>query len=187
MEYGTDEIEEAKQSPKMVRLKSRYVLFEVLLSPHITNADEDGETFTKHNILLSHHRPCPKEISIKSLIQEIRHSLQLNFGDYGSGKIGSLLQLKYFSNNTGTGIIRCHREDVDTLVASLMLINKVGDIENVIINPVKVSGTIKKIEQYSIRRSSKLLSLLNKSRKQSALRVNLIDDFATVEEDLEDS
>lgn len=175
----------------MVRLKSRYVLFEVILSPHISHVDEDErehETspFTRHNILLSHHRPCPKEISIKTLIQEIRHSLQLNFGDYGSGKIGSLLQLKYFSNNTGTGIIRCHREDVDTLVASMTLINKVGDIENIIINPVKVSGTIKKIEQYSIRRSSKLLSLLNKSRKQTALKVNLIDNFTNVEEDSED-
>ncbi|CAL9733985.1 ribonuclease P/MRP protein subunit Pop5p [Monosporozyma servazzii] len=175
----------------MVRLKSRYVLFEVILSPHISNVDEEEKEqetsqFTRYNILLSHHRPCPKEISIKTLIQEIRHSLQLNFGDYGSGKIGSLLQLKYFSNNTGTGIIRCHREDVDTLVASMMLINKIGDVENIIINPVKISATIKKIEQYSIRRSSKLLSLLNKSRKQTALKLDLVDNFNNVEEDSQD-
>lgn len=175
----------------MVRLKTRYILFEVILSPHIINIDENEDYintthFTKHNILLSHHRPCPKEISNKTLLQEIRHSLQFNFGDYGSGKVGSLLQLKYFSNNTGTGIIRCHREDVDTLVAVLTLINKIGEINDVIINPVKVSGTIKKIEQYSIRRSSKLISLLNKSRKQQKLKANLINDFAKLEADIEE-
>lgn len=176
----------------MVRLKTRYILFEVILSPHLINVDENEDQintvhFTKHNILLSHHRPCPKEISNKTLLQEIRHSLQLNFGDYGLGKVGSLLQLKYFSNNTGTGILRCHREDVDTLVTALTLINRIGEVSNVIINPVKVSGTIKKIEQHSMRRSSKLISLLNKSRKQQELKVSLIDDFDKVEEDIDEN
>lgn len=167
----------------MVRLKSRYLLFEVILAPHINEVEDENEKFLKHNILLSHHRPCPKEISIKTLMQEIRHSLQTNFGDQGNGKATSLLQMKYFSNNTGTGIIRCHREDIDILVSALTLINKIGDIEDIIINPVKVSGTIKKIEQYSIRRSNKLISLLNKSKAKSSFKINLLDDFAKIGED----
>lgn len=158
----------------MVRLKSRYILFEILYPNEVAT----GETthITKRDILLKLHRVSPPDISIKSLLQEIRRSLQINFGDYGSGKANSLLQVKYFSNMTSTGILRCHREDCDLLVAALALITKVGDIGAVIVNPIKVSGTIKKIEEYAGRRSEKLLSVL----KQSNIA---FDNFRDVSED----
>lgn len=162
----------------MVRLKSRYILFE-LIYPVSENAVEERNSpiESRKNILLRHHQISPPEITTKLLVQEIRRSLQLNFGDYGLGKAASLLQIKYFSNMTSTGIIRCHREDCDLIIAALSLMTKVADINSIIINPIKVSGTIKKIEQYAIRRSQKILSVIQQGDG------NMIDDFANVSED----
>lgn len=161
----------------MVRLKSRYILFEVLYPVNANYSEEDVPFCSRRQILLRHHQVSPVDVSIKVLIQEIRRSLQHNFGDYGCGKATSLLQIKYFSNMTSTGILRCHREDSDLLITALTLISKIGTIDNVIVNPVKVSGTIKKIEDYAGRRSEKLLSVIKRDDKR------LIDDFTTVTED----
>ena len=129
---------------------------------------------SKVDLLLSHHRASPADVSIKSIVQEIRRSLSLNLGDYGSAKCSSLLQVKYFSNRTSTGIIRCHREDCDLVIMTLMLMSKIGDVGELIVNPVKVSGTIKKIEQFAMRRNSKILNLI-KSGQSSRFGDN---DFA---------
>ncbi|CAI4054273.1 hypothetical protein N7582_000031 [Saccharomyces uvarum] len=160
----------------MVRLKSRYILFEILYPPTDTDVEE---SVSKADILLSHHRASPAEVSIKAIIQEIRRSLSLNLGDYGSAKCSSLLQLKYFSNRTSTGIIRCHREDCDLVIMALMLMSKIGDVGGLIVNPVKVSGTIKKIEQFAIRRNSKILNLIKCDNEF------LINDFKQLENENE--
>ncbi|QID83185.1 RNA-binding protein pop5 [Saccharomyces pastorianus] len=160
----------------MVRLKSRYILFEILYPPTDISVEE---SLSKGDILLSHHRASPAEVSIKAIIQEIRRSLSLNLGDYGSAKCSSLLQLKYFSNRTSTGIIRCHREDCDLVIMALMLMSKIGDVGGLIVNPVKVSGTIKKIEQFAIRRNSKILNLIKCDNEF------LINDFKKLENENE--
>ncbi|CAI1792028.1 hypothetical protein SEUBUCD646_0A00440 [Saccharomyces eubayanus] len=160
----------------MVRLKSRYILFEILYPPADISVEE---SLSKGDILLSHHRASPAEVSIKAIIQEIRRSLSLNLGDYGSAKCSSLLQLKYFSNRTSTGIIRCHREDCDLVIMALMLMSKIGDVGGLIVNPVKVSGTIKKIEQFAIRRNSKILNLIKCDNEF------LINDFKKLENENE--
>ncbi|CCC70588.1 hypothetical protein NCAS_0F01040 [Naumovozyma castellii] len=147
----------------MVRLKSRYVLFEILYPP-VT-----GTQYSKTEIYVSNHTQSPHQITSKTLLQEIRRSLQINFGDYGAGKVASLLQLKYFSNTTSMGIIRCHREDCTLLVAALSLISKVADIDGVIINPIKLSGTVKKIEQYGVRRNSMAISFLKAQPSSNSL------------------
>lgn len=159
----------------MVRLKSRYILFEILYPGEA--GIEELEQITKRDVLLRLHRVSPSDISIKTLLQEIRRTLQVNFGDYGSGKVTSLLQVKYFSNMTSTGILRCHREDCDLLVAALALTTKIGDIGGLIINPIKVSGTIKKIEDYAGRRSEKLLSVI---KQKDVIALN---NFNEVSED----
>lgn len=165
----------------MVRLKSRYILFEVLYPFESSSLEEDVSLCSRKDILLSHHQVSPAEINIKLLLQEIRRSLQLNFGDYGSGKATSLLQVKYFSNMTSTGILRCHREDCDLVLTALTLMDKLGTVENIIINPVKVSGTIKKMEQYAGRRSQKLLSIIKQDDKR------LINEITQLPEDNEES
>ncbi|QLG73180.1 hypothetical protein HG535_0E02640 [Zygotorulaspora mrakii] len=161
----------------MVRLKSRYILFEIVYptgTDSITSSLETGK-----DIFLRHHQITPPDISSKTLLQEIRKSLQLNFGDYGLGKVSSLLQVKYFSNMTSTGILRCHREDCDLLVMALFLMKKISNTDRVIVNPIKVSGTIKKIEEYSCRRNQRLLSIIKQDYECR------VDDFTCISEDEE--
>ena len=152
----------------MVRLKTRYILFEIL-SPSTTAPSLELDAISDDFILLDAHKVSPQEISAKSIVQELRNSLRLNFGDYGAARANSLLQIKYFSNSTSTGIIRCLREDVDLVLLALFFINSVNGVENLIVNPVKVSGTIKKIELYTTRRNAKL-SLAVRRRGESSTR-----------------
>lgn len=162
----------------MVRLKTRYILFEILYPCDYSTIEDSGSTNALNtNILLRHHRISPPQISSKAIAQELRRSLQVNFGDYGLGKAGSLLQIKYFSNRTSTGIIRCHREDSDLVIMALSLTSKIGETNSVIINPVKVSGTIKKVEQYTIRRTKRLLAVMHENAK------DYLDDFSNVSQD----
>ncbi|CCE65826.1 hypothetical protein TPHA_0N00460 [Tetrapisispora phaffii CBS 4417] len=156
----------------MVRLKSRYILFEILY-PNMDESEHFEDNFSMKNILLRHNKVTPEEITNRVIIQDIRRSLQLNFGDYGSGKASSLLQLKYFSNMTSTGILRCHREDIDLILSALMLIKKLDNRIPIIFNPVKISGTMKKIEQFAIRRSHKLMTLM---QKDTSVSMNIFKD-----------
>ncbi|CAR27689.1 hypothetical protein ZYGR_0N01740 [Zygosaccharomyces rouxii] len=168
----------------MVRLKTRYILFEVLYPCDTPQAKQSSESRAINTgILLRHHRVSPSQISAKTIAQEVRRSLQTNFGDYGLGKAGSLLQVKYFSNRTSTGIIRCHREDTDLVLMALCLTNRIGEVDSLILNAVKVSGTIKKVEQYAIRRSQRFLAAVQRNDK------DILDDFTNVtanEEDQDD-
>ncbi|CCK70233.1 RNA-binding protein POP5 KNAG_0D04940 [Huiozyma naganishii CBS 8797] len=165
----------------MVRLKSRYVLFEIV-SPVAVCGDGTASAVLSRG-------PCSARVTAKTILQEIRRSLQVNFGDYGAGKVGSLLQVKYFSNNTATGILRCHREDVDLLLGALFFMSNVGESpeehRGLIVNPVKVSGTIKKVEQFAVRRGQKLVAL---TRRQLAGPDNIqqksfTDDFTSIIDD----
>lgn len=160
----------------MVRLKSRYILFEIIYPTKQCN-DVSETVESRKEILLRHHQITSPEITIKTLLQEIRKCLQLNFGDYGLGKVSSLVQIKYFSNMTSSGILRCHREDCDLLIMALFLITKIADTEGIIVNPVKVSGTIKKIEEHACKRNQKLLSIIKQDYKTR------LDDFANLSED----
>ncbi|GAV53682.1 hypothetical protein ZYGR_0AK01840 [Zygosaccharomyces rouxii] len=165
----------------MVRLKTRYILFEVLY-PYDTLQDKQssGSRALNTDILLRHHRVSPSHINAKTISQEVRRSLQTNFGDYGLGKAGSLLQIKYFSNRTSTGIIRCHREDTDLVLMALCLTNRLGEVDSLILNAVKVGGTIKKVEQYAIRRSQRFLAAVQRNDN------DVLDDFSNVTTNEED-
>ncbi|CUS20799.1 LAQU0S01e14906g1_1 [Lachancea quebecensis] len=150
----------------MVRLKSRYVLFEVLYpEAEAFESENNVDVLSKRDILLRHHQVTPARVTVKTILQELRRVIQFNFGDYGSGKVNSLLQIKYFSNRTSTGIIRCSREEYEIVVIALTLMNKIDEIEGVLLNPIKVSGTIKRIEQYAIRRSARLLNIIQGQRE----------------------
>ncbi|AMD21221.1 HEL059Cp [Eremothecium sinecaudum] len=143
----------------MVRLKCRYILFEILYPPMELNESYDELGLNSSNdILLAHHRTSSPVITNKTIMQELHRILQINFGDFGVGRAKYLLNMKYFSNKTSTGILRCSRDDYQLIIIALTLIKKIDTVSNLIINPVKVSGTIKKVENYAIYRNKKLCS-----------------------------
>lgn len=73
------------------------------------------------------------------------------------------MTLKYFSNKTSTGIIRCGRGQFETIVAAMSLVTKIED-QNITFNCVHVSGTIKKCEEFSIKRSRELMRRIDGPR-----------------------
>ncbi|SCU96323.1 LAMI_0F06150g1_1 [Lachancea mirantina] len=159
----------------MVRLKSRYILFEVLHPEDVvkdTSIDDDGSN--PQNFMLRLHRISPANINAKSIILALRKALQSNFGDFGCANGTNVMQLKYFSNRTSTGILRCSREHYDLILISMTLMSKIDTTEGIIVNPIKISGTIKKLELYGMRRSKIIGNKLN---------CKLEDNFQSITED----
>lgn len=146
----------------MVRIKQRYILFDILSPPSSEHWEAYSES--RDSALLHLHQVSSNEISAKHLLQVIRQVLQDHYGDFGAGSAGILLVVKYFSPKTSTGIIRCGRQHLDMIVAVLALINRLGDKE-VIMRCVHVSGTIKKCENVSIRRDREDIVRLQRKRK----------------------
>lgn len=72
------------------------------------------------------------------------------------------LSVKYFSNKTSTGIIRCGRAAAQTVVAALTLIDRIENTR-LTIRCTRVSGTIKKCENYAIAQSRLLMRLIAKN------------------------
>ncbi|ODV78426.1 uncharacterized protein CANTADRAFT_26532, partial [Suhomyces tanzawaensis NRRL Y-17324] len=169
----------------MVRLKQRYILFDILYPP----SEEPDKTLTEdfHNFsrsqndaLLSLHQSSPASISQKTLTNALRKTIQEVYGDFGSGTAAMQLTVKYFSNKTSTGIIRCGRQSHRVVVAALSMINTVEG-NSVIIRCTRVSGTIKKCEQYSIARTRELMNLVGKNDSMDL--DNLMSSFKETQSD----
>lgn len=182
----------------MVRLKQRYILFDILYPPKTeprnSSEREVFESFHKspEDALLRMHRSSPQSIDGKSIIQATRKAIQDHYGEFGAGAVGQGLMMKYFSNKTSTGIIRCGRQSCPMVVASLALINCIGK-EDIIIRCVHISGTIKKCEEFLIARNKELMIKLghlqdDKNEFNNILNAfqNTGDDFANVKDNSED-
>ncbi|KAA1091857.1 hypothetical protein PGTUg99_011081 [Puccinia graminis f. sp. tritici] len=125
----------------MVRFKNRYLLIQLIYGPH------------ESSTIGSNHQPGPsgtKQVNEKSLIDLIRQSIQLNFGDLGAGEAGADLTVKYYSPTTSNLILRCKRDQVTKVRASLLFINQINPQTPVIFNVIHVSGTIRKTQSFLI-------------------------------------
>lgn len=156
----------------MVRLKQRYILFDIIYPPSFdTKTSEYKELLNFSNspqtALLSLHKASPSTVDPKVLLLAIRRVVEDHYGEFGAGMAGASLIIKYFSNKTSTGIIRCNRQSLQMVIAALTLINKVGD-RSVIIKCAHISGTIKKCEQYSIRRSREMMNLVSQTQNSNS-------------------
>lgn len=150
----------------MVRLKQRYILFEILYPPSkLTTNSELFEVAafsqSSQNALLTLHQSSPASINPKSITNTLRRSIQDHFGEFGAGTCGTQLSVKYFSNKTSIGIIRCGRSGAQTVVAALALIDRIENVR-LTIHCTRVSGTIKKCEEYAIARSRNLMATMTK-------------------------
>ncbi|CUM67933.1 uncharacterized protein PRCAT00005646001 [Priceomyces carsonii] len=165
----------------MVRLKQRYILFDILHFPSLErpNQRDDFLNFStsETNAILSLHQSSPNTINPKLLTKLIRSVIQEHFGDNGAGKAGMQMTIKYFSNTTSTGIIRCSRSSFHIVRAALSLINMIENDE-IMVRCLHVSGTIKKCEERCISRNEKLMSLLSKSDYADA---SLLERFSEIQ------
>jgi ribonuclease P/MRP protein subunit POP5 len=109
----------------------------------------------------------------------VKRNIKLLFGDNGEGLVALSLVVKYFSAKTSTGIIRCSRDHFKYVVAALTIINKIND-KDVIVRVLRVSGTIKKSENFAIERSRRLMRDMNLKGEET------VDEFENITEDEED-
>lgn len=137
----------------MVRLKHRYILFDVLYPP-----SKDPQTKSQHLLFESFsgaptqlQASSPALVSDKAISRVLKRVVEDHYGEVG-GAVALLILVKYFSNRTLSGIVRCSRTDFKKVVAALALVTRV-DSYNVVMRSVHVSGTIKKCEQAAIRRN----------------------------------
>lgn len=110
----------------MVRLKHRYVLFELM------------ET---------HHRP-----EARRLLDLVRASLLHNFGCLAAGQLASSLQLKYYSQRTGRGILQADRAHFRLAWAALTFLRlEEGNDDDGggggFVRAFGISGTVRKAEE----------------------------------------
>ncbi|CCH47123.1 Ribonuclease P/MRP protein subunit [Wickerhamomyces ciferrii] len=154
----------------MVRLKARYILFDVIYP----NLEKEQENYLKKTCLLQHHSTS-QNVNLRALSELVKRNIQLLFGDQGYGTAGISIIVKYFSQKTSTGIIRCSREYYKLICAALTIINKLNG-KDVIFRIIKISGTIRKCEQSAIDRNKKLM-------KELKLKEFEQDDFSKISED----
>lgn len=172
----------------MVRLKHRYILFEVLYPPKVkTGSARELESISDFSedpksCLLRLHASSPPSVNPRSLVALIKRVLDDHYGEQASGTIGQLIIVKYFSNKTSSGIIRCNRTDCDLVVAALGLITRVESRE-VVMRCVHVSGTIRKCETFSIRSTKQLMIDLGKDSEKDNTLNDFIAMFAPSNED----
>lgn len=122
------------------------------------------------------------------LVSVLRSSIQKNFGDRGAGLVQTTFSVKYFSPHTGTGIIRCHREAVDTVRAAMFFVTSV-DGKPCVFSCVGVSGSIKKAELLAMRRARETISqakrrgLLKGSLTSSGILSSLFEETKEEQEE----
>lgn len=153
----------------MVRLKNRYILFEILYPPA-------SETETE-NIILQHRQQGEEQrvnITSKTIVYELKRMIRLFLGEQGLAKANIMLQMKYFNISTSMGIIKCSFEFYKIVVLGLSMIQQLsfnGDngfiLKGLFINVLKLSGTIKKLEQFGIERNKKLIQRINFEQRRN--------------------
>ncbi|KAK3294641.1 Rpp14/Pop5 family-domain-containing protein [Chaetomium fimeti] len=142
----------------MVRLKDRYLLANILYTDVPPGQAKDSVPD-----LLLYNQPTTSELRPQLLLKAIRSEVASLFGDCGSGAIDRSLQVKYLSPATSTFILRVSRAHYRLVWAALSFMNRVPvrDGRPCVFRVVRVSGTIRKVEEEAVRRA-KLLVLAAK-------------------------
>lgn len=177
----------------MVRLKSRYILFELLYPDGLTTParphsdDDDNNSNNQHT---SQQLRQPSNVDAKQVLSAVRAELAVLLGDYGAGSVASTLQLKYFSRTTSVGIVRVAREKMRLVWAALTYVRNL-DNRPVIVRVVRVSGTVKKCEQAAIKRDLELIRAVegykdNNTEAKSGLERFLEGNSAGVDNESDD-
>ncbi|KAH8678880.1 Rpp14/Pop5 family-domain-containing protein [Tricladium varicosporioides] len=138
----------------MVRLKNRYLLVNILY-PEI----DDAQSKSIVPDLIAINQPTTNALTQHTLLKHLRLQISELFGDYGSGAVSDNLQVKYLSNATSTFILRVSRAQYQLVWAALSMMNNVPtkDGKKCVYRVVKVSGTVRKVEEEAIRRAKEMI------------------------------
>ncbi|KAF2838764.1 hypothetical protein M501DRAFT_912883, partial [Patellaria atrata CBS 101060] len=138
----------------MVRIKHRYLLCNILY-PEKPNAKLPQSTADEAvPAVIQFHRPTPDRLTPHILRRAIEDDVAYLFGDWGAGMIASGLKIVYLSTATSTAIIRISRQHYRLVWAALSFMTKLPKPIDTpcVIRVIRVSGTIKKVEEEAIAR-----------------------------------
>ncbi|OIW31808.1 hypothetical protein CONLIGDRAFT_678260 [Coniochaeta ligniaria NRRL 30616] len=141
----------------MVRFKERYLLVNILhpegAASTATKADKPASG------ILIYNQPTTDHVTPQSLLRAIRAQVATLFGDYGSGAVDRNLQVKYLSLATSTFILRVSRTHYRLVWAALTSMNELPakNGSSCTLRVVRVSGTIRKIEEDAVRRAKQMM------------------------------
>ncbi|KAK0722086.1 Rpp14/Pop5 family-domain-containing protein [Lasiosphaeria miniovina] len=141
----------------MVRLKDRYLLVNIIYSDVPAGQQSKGAGAVPD--LLVYNQPTTGELRPQLLLKSIRAEVAALFGDCGAGAIDRSLQVKYLSTATSTFILRISRSHYRLVWAALSFMHHVP-VRNgrpCIFRVVRVSGTIRKVEEEAVRRAKLLI------------------------------
>ena len=172
----------------MVRLKHRYLLVQILSPSSPTSATHTNAPLTsippKDSIRssLNFHAPLPSSLTPQLLLRSLKDSISTHYGAYGLGLTAPSLAIKYLSPLTATVIVRVARKYVRIVWGALTFLTEL-DIplhpigsgpsskaasrvakrneavaREVVMQVVRCSGTIRKIQEEVVRRAKALIS-----------------------------
>ena len=143
----------------MVRIKQRYLLFNILYPTNPSTPNNQPATATPSLSYISIHRPSPSYVTSRNVLSTLRNNISNIFGDHGMGVTQASLKIVYFSPATSTCILRCPRAHFRLVWASLTFMDSLpgeryGDPRiKCVVQVVRVSGTIRKSEEELLRRA----------------------------------
>ncbi|QYS93976.1 Ribonuclease P [Trichoderma simmonsii] len=178
----------------MVRIKERYLLVNIIYPP------DAAVSRARVPALVAQHQPTIAKLTPQALVRAIKAEVLLLYGDYGAGALEGNLSVKYLSLATSTFILRCNRAHYQLLWSALTFMDRVPvkDGRPCIFRVVRVSGTIRKIEEIAVERARKLILEVKaqaSSNPQASLPMDLLAkddamlevvDSAVSDEDMED-
>lgn len=124
----------------MVRFKHRYFLIELKLNPNESN-----------ELLM--------DLSMSSSIiyNTLKHNIQHNYGIYGGSNVINSLQVKYYNSYTNLFIVRVLRDTQSLFKQSIIYCTTIKQYTGVRMNVLYCSGTIKSVQNFTIKYNRKLL------------------------------
>ncbi|KIX08418.1 uncharacterized protein Z518_03074 [Rhinocladiella mackenziei CBS 650.93] len=171
----------------MVRIKHRYLLFNILYPTPTTSASPSSSTAPPDNEKAYIHfsRPSPSHLNTSLLLSLIRSSITFNFGTYFAALTAPALRLVYFSARTSTGILRVPRAHAKVVWASLTMMDTIpipstkggpsgspiGEEVKCVLQVVRVSGTIRKSEEEVLRRARREVARARRDVEEEDQRV----------------
>lgn len=142
----------------MVRFKNRYILAE----------------------LVWRDRKIDESFGEAAILQVLRDSIEVNFGDFGLGQALSSLQVKYYNCYTQLCVIRCSRDGYRQVWAAMTMVTDINH-RAVLLRLLHLSGTIGCCKEMAMKLNSLLVERSKLGRHQAGQAAALQQRITSLE------
>jgi ribonuclease P/MRP protein subunit POP5 len=108
-----------------------------------------------------------ESVSSYTILNAIKESIEVNFGDLGLGRCLQSLQVKYYNYLTGLCILRVSRDHFHLMMASLTFLSQIQQ-RPVNFHTLRVTGTIRSCQKFAIDYNRRQLMAIISHEEQKA-------------------